>query len=116
MGGAAPVAPDADPRPNHHLVVHVYDAKTGKALTGAKITMKIQNLDEKGNLSGSSTAVPVVIMQAIGKGAESTHYGNNVSMPSGTCLVTVSVNNKKSNFKIAVSDSSTVPMEEMHMH
>jgi hypothetical protein len=116
MGGATPMAPDAVPRPNHHLVVHVYDAKTGKALTGAKVTMKFQNLDEKGTLSGGSINVPVVIMQAIGKGVESTHYGNNVSMPSGTYLVTVSVNNKKADFKVAVSDSSTVPMEKIHLH
>ena len=116
MGGATPVAPDAKERPNRHLVVHVYDAKTGKAVTGAKVTMKFQNLDEKGTLSGGSINVPVVIMQAIGKGVESTHYGNNVSMPSGTYLVTVSVNNKKADFKVAVSDSSTVPMEKMHMH
>jgi hypothetical protein len=39
-----------------------------------------------------------------------------VIMPAGTYLVTVSINNKKADFKVAVSDSSAVPMEEMHMH
>jgi hypothetical protein len=116
MGGAVPLPPDADPRPNHHLVVHVYDAKTGKALTGANVAMKFRNLDDKGNLSGNPVTVPVVIMQAIGKGAESTHYGNNVIMPAGSYVVTVSVNGKKAGFTVAVSDSSTVQKEEMHMH
>jgi hypothetical protein len=37
-------------------------------------------------------------------------------MPAGTYLVTVSVNDKNAGFKVAVSDSSTVPTEKMHMH
>ena len=38
-GGAAPVAPDADSHPNHHLIVHVFDKQTGKAVTDATVTM-----------------------------------------------------------------------------
>jgi hypothetical protein len=29
-GGAAPVMLDADSHPNHHLIVHVFDKKTGQ--------------------------------------------------------------------------------------
>ncbi len=47
-GGAAPVAPDADSHPNHHLVVHVFDKKTSKVLTDATVTMSFVALDAKG--------------------------------------------------------------------
>jgi hypothetical protein len=115
MGGAGPLPPDADPRPNHHLVVHVYDAKTGKALTNAKVAMEFRNLDDKGNVFGDPVTVPVVIMQAIGKGPKSTHYGNNVIMPAGTYFVAVSVNNRKAGFAVTVSDPSTAPAKGKHM-
>ena len=116
MGGAAPNVPDADPRPNHHLVVHVFKAKTGKAVTDAKVRMTFQPLDNNGNLSGGPADVPIVVMQAIGKGKESTHYGNNVEMPAGSYVVEVSVNEKKAHFRIAVKNVVTEIMKEMHMH
>jgi hypothetical protein len=116
MGGAAPNVPDADPRPNHHLVVHVFKAKTGKAVTDAKVRMTFQPLDDNGNLSGGPADVPIVVMQAIGKGKESTHYGNNVEMPAGSYVVEVSVNEKKAHFRIAVKNVVTEIMKEMHMH
>ena len=68
MGGAAPVAPDTGSRTKHHLVAHVFKAKTGKAITDAKVDMSFQPLDDNGKLSGSSVNVPIVVMQAIGKG------------------------------------------------
>ena len=74
--GAAPVMLDAASHPNHHLIVHVFDKKTGQALTDATVTMKFASLNGKGSPAGAPVEVPVVVMQAIGKGPSSTHYGN----------------------------------------
>ena len=61
-GGAAPVAPDANSHPNHHLIVHVFDKKTGKAVSDATVTMSFVALDGKGNPSGTPSEVAVVVM------------------------------------------------------
>jgi len=114
-GGAAAVAPDADSHPNHHLVVHVFDQKTGNALTDATVTMSFVALDAKGNPTGAPTAVPVVVMQAVGKGPASTHYGNNVTMPAGSYDVAVMVNDKKTVFAIKASDAPSGSMGGMKM-
>ena len=45
-------------------------------------------------------AVPVVVMEAMGKGPGSTHYGNNVTMPPGAYRVDVTVNGTKASFSI----------------
>jgi len=113
MGGARPIAIDAASHPNHHLVVHVFDAKTGKAITNATVRMSFQSLDNKGKPNGAVVDVPVVVMQAIGQGPQSTHYGNNVVMPNGIYSVAVTVNGKKTEFRMAVSISAT---EKMHKH
>ncbi len=113
MGGAKPIAPDAASRPNHHLVVHVFDAKTDKVITNAEVTMNFRLLGDKGKPKGTVEDVPIVIMQAIGKGMQSTHYGNNVVMPNGTYFVTVTVNGKKMEFQMAVS---TTAIEQTHKH
>jgi thiol-disulfide isomerase/thioredoxin len=68
------------------------------------VEMNFQSLDDKGIPIGGPTEVPVVIMQAVGKGAQSTHYGNNAVMPAGLYTVSVVVNGSKSNLKINVSD------------
>ena len=98
--GAAPLQPNASPRPDHHLVVHVFDKSTGKAVTGADVRMGFQRLAPGGEPSGPVTRVPVVEMQVIGKGPQTTHYGNNVSMPPGTYRVTVTVNAATAEFKV----------------
>jgi hypothetical protein len=110
-GGAAPVAPDADSHPNHHLVVHVFDSKTGQAATDATVTMSFASL----KLGGAPSDVPVVIMQAVGRGPASTHYGNNVTMPPGRYSVTVTVNGQKAVFAVTASDAPAMPMEHMNM-
>jgi hypothetical protein len=114
-GGAAPVAPDADSHPNHHLVVHVFDAKTGKVIADATVTMNFVALDAKGKPGGTAVEVPVVVMQAIGKGPPSTHYGNNVTMPPGRYDVAVTVNNNKAMFDVTVADMPAMPMGSMKM-
>ncbi len=91
VGGAAPVATDATPRPNHHLIVHVFDRQSGAPVTDAAV-----------RLSFGTTQVPVVVMQAIGAGAASTHYGNNAVIPAGDCSVTVNVNGATTRFRIRI--------------
>ena len=99
-GGAAPIPPDDASKPNHHLVVHVFD-KSGKALTDANVTLKFAPAKKSRD---ASVEVPVVVMQAVGQGAASTHYGNNVSMPNGRYQVTVTVNGKSGAFNVTASD------------
>ena len=94
-GGAAPVAPDADSHPNHHLIVHIFDKQTGKVVADATVTMSFVAVDGKGKPAGTPNEVAVVMMQAIGKGSTSTHYGNNVTMPAGHYSVIVNVNGKR---------------------
>jgi hypothetical protein len=103
VGGAKPLGLAAKPRPDHHLIVHVFDAETGKALSDAKVTMEYRALDVAGRPQGHWKKVPVVVMQVIGKGPETTHYGNNVVLPDGRWAVTVTANGKKAEFDISVS-------------
>lgn len=112
MGGAKPLAPDAHPRPDRHLVVHVYNAKTGRAIPDAEVSIKFQSLDKRGQAHGPAVEVPVVIMEIIGKGPQSTHFGNNVVMSAGRYAVTVVANGKKANFHIIVSNKK---VEKMNM-
>lgn len=111
-GGAAPVPPDAASHPNHHLVVHVFDAKTGKVVSDATVTMSFVSLDTP---VSTPAEVPVVVMQAVGKGPPSTHYGNNVTMPPGRYKVTVSVNDHKATFTVTATDTPGAPMGHMKM-
>jgi hypothetical protein len=57
-------------------------------------------------------------MQAIGQGAKSTHYGNNVVMPAGAYRVTATVNGEKTVFQVAASEASGADgsMGGMKMH
>jgi len=68
---------------------------------------------KEGKPKGAVVDVPVVVMQTIGRGQQSTHYGNNEVMPNGTYSIEVTVNGKKTEFQIAVSEST---MGKMHMH
>jgi hypothetical protein len=61
-GGAAPVPPDADSHPNHHLIVHVSDNKGAQAITDAKVSLSFKPLDRNGKSAGSSVEGPVVVM------------------------------------------------------
>ena len=114
-GGAAPIAPDADSHPNHHLVVHIFDKTTAKVVADATVTMSFVALDAKGNPTGAPSDVPVVIMQAVGKGPASTHYGNNVTIPPGRYSVNVTVNGQKVVFAVTASDAPAMPMGHMNM-
>ena len=96
------------------MVIHVFNKQGGKAETAASVTMRFEPVDSKGKSAGAAQEVPVVIMQAIGKGPQSTHYGNNVTMPAGRYRVTVTVNGKQVVFVVSASDASG-PMAPMKM-
>jgi hypothetical protein len=114
LGGAEPVEPDAPSHPSHHLVVHVFQALTGKALTDANVHLSFQPLDSSAKPTGSAQAVPVVRMQMIMPAmssmegmngmdaAATTHYGNNVSLPTGDYRVEAIANGHRADFKIKV--------------
>lgn len=114
-GGAAPVAPNADSHPNHHLVVHIFDKQTGKVVTDASVTMTFTPLDANGKPSVTPVTVPIVVMQAVGSGPQSTHYGNNVTMPAGRYTVMVTVNGSGASFAVRASDTPSAPMGHMNM-
>lgn len=96
VGGAAPVRLDGTSHPNHHLVVHIYDRATGKVVLGAHVTMTYAK-------GGAPKSVPIVEMQAIGKGPGSTHYGNNVTLGPGTYRVGVTVNGSSTSFVLRIA-------------
>lgn len=115
VSGAEPVGVDAASHPNHHLVVHVFNAKTGKAVTHADVAITYKMLDKKGKPSADSAAVPIVTMQAIGKGAQSTHYGNNVTLAPGTYSIHVVVDGAQASFTVAVTENGKDSMPGMKM-
>jgi hypothetical protein len=102
VGGAPALAVNASPPPNHHLVVHVFDRASGASVKDAKVRMSFQAVDPAGHLTGDATAVPVAVMQAIGAGAGSTHYGNNVVIAAGEYSVSVTVNDSTARFPIKI--------------
>ena len=95
VGGATPMEPNAAAHPNHHLIVHVFDAKSGNALTNATVAIRYAATGKP------ARSLPIVEMQAIGKGPQSTHYGNNLNLPDGTYDVTVTVNGTVTSFTVA---------------
>jgi hypothetical protein len=97
-GGGPALAPDANPAPTHHLIVHVFDQVSGAAISDAKVTLDLAAADAAGHATGPQTSIPVVIMQAIGGGPGSTHYGNNVQVKPGAYVVTVTVNGASATF------------------
>jgi multisubunit Na+/H+ antiporter MnhE subunit len=115
VSGAEPVGTDAASHPNHHLVVHAFNTKTGKAITNADVAIGYHLLDKNGKPSTDSGTVPIVIMQAIGKGAQSTHYGNNVTLVPGTYSIHISVNGAQTSFTVAVTENEKDSMPGMKM-
>jgi hypothetical protein len=85
-GGAAPVMLDAPSHPNHHLVVHVFDRKSCQAVTDATVTMSFASVRRTRGPAGERIEVPIVIMQAIGKGPSSTRLATAQSAVALHCL------------------------------
>lgn len=76
-GGARPTLADALSHPNHHFILHIFDRKTGEAITDATVVLHLQRLNDRGSAVAAVMKIPVVVMQAIGQEPASTHYGNN---------------------------------------
>lgn len=106
VGGATPVALDAASRPNRHLAVHILRRRSRQVITDATVTISFVPTDAKGRANGTPTDVPVVVMQEIGRGPDSTRYGNNVTMPAGHYNVTVMIKGKRLVFAVALTDAS----------
>jgi len=106
VGGLPPLAVGATPAPNHHLIVHVFDRTTGAAVTDAKVQMSVHPVGADGHASGPSADIPVVMMQAIGAGAASTHYGNNLVIPAGAYVVSVIVNHTSTTARFPIKIGS----------
>lgn len=92
MGGAAPNREGGLMAPNHHLIVHVLDAQTGDAVTGADVRISYKPLNHPG---AKPKNLAVVEMRKNGGGAASTHYGNNVHLSPGRYVVWVRVDHGK---------------------
>lgn len=106
VGGLPPIAVGSTPAPNHHLIVHVFDRTSGAPVTDAKVQMSFRRVGADGHPSGPHTEVPVVTMQAIGAGAASTHYGNNLVIPAGHYVVTVIVNHSSTTARFPINIES----------
>jgi hypothetical protein len=78
--------------------------------------MSFQSLSEAGKNLGKPSDVPVVVMQVIGKGEQSTHYGNNVVMADGQYAVSLVINKTKIGFKINLTGAPDNGMEGMPSH
>jgi hypothetical protein len=99
VGGATPIQPGSPSHPNHHLVAHVYRLD-GSAVQGATVTMTVTPTGS--GAEGAPLSVPIVEMQAAGKGPQSTHYGNNVTLAPGRYAVTVAVGSASTTFALDV--------------
>ena len=86
IGGAAPVTLHASPAPNHHLIVHVLSAATGKPVRHAHVRISYRPLAQA---KMKPKNLPIVEMEVNGKGAVSTHYGNNVYLKAGRYVIWV---------------------------
>ena len=86
-GGAKPDRLNAKHAPNHHMVVFV--KRQGKPVEHGKVRIHYRMASAK---PGAWMTLPVARMHVAGKGAATTHYGNNVDLPPGSYEVEVRVN------------------------
>lgn len=96
LGG--PGQPLAESKANHHLVVFL--RHDGQPVEHATVQMRYQPVKRR---HVSWKKVPVVRMDVAGKGAQTTHFGNNVLLKPGKYRVEVRVDHKvKSHFMVDV--------------
>lgn len=86
--GAPAMAVDSSEHPNHHLVVFV--KKDGKPVEDAQVSIAY-----KQSAWAHWKELPVARMHVMGKGPETTHYGNNVNLEPGKYEVRVIVNGQR---------------------
>lgn len=61
-----------------HTEVHVYDRRTGAAVSDALVRMTLQD-----QTAGTTTEIPATTMQDLVLGPIDAHYGNNADLPIG---------------------------------
>jgi hypothetical protein len=86
-GGAMPDTLDSPNPPNHHMVVFVEE--NGAPVKHATVTIRYK---KDGGDVNAWTLLPVMRMHVAGKGAQTTHFGNNVTLQPGTYEARVEVN------------------------
>lgn len=93
-GGAMPEKVNGAKHPNHHMVVFI--KKDDKPVEHAHVKIWYR--------SGMNTwmTLPVTRMEVRGKGADTTHFGNNVHLAPGKYEAKVSVNGKTAIFHFSL--------------
>jgi hypothetical protein len=88
---------------NRHVEVHVYDKKTGKALTHASVSISLKGK----SMTGGAILIGVPIMTMVGQRASMNdfHYGNNIYAPTGKYTVQVKVNGTTATFAVSLLGS-----------
>ena len=89
------------PMPNHHLEVHVYDARSGKTITTAMVAITIRTATGK-----LVQKLPIATMYGIQVGMSDFHYGNNVALTNGSYEVVTQVQATTALFKVTIGPSS----------
>jgi hypothetical protein len=84
--GAEPNRLMGPEHPNHHLVAFV--KRNGKPVEDADVAISYRTASTS---PGGWVGLPVVRMHVVGKGLDTTHYGNNVDLGAGAYEVRVSV-------------------------
>ena len=82
---------------NHHVELHVYRAKGGMVVQGARVTITMMNVPKH-----MMVMVPIMTMEDAHMGMKDLHYGNNVYAPAGMYTVNVQVNAVKAAFSVRV--------------
>jgi hypothetical protein len=88
--GANPVLLGAPSAPDHHVVAFI--ERDGVPVKDADVAIAVER---KGSASGWQP-LPVARMHVAGKGASTTHFGNNVKLEPGDYEARVTVNGKSS--------------------
>lgn len=97
--GADPDYLQSSPKPNHHLVAFVKN--DGKPVEDAMVSISYRELSPK---KGDWMTLPVARMHVSGKGMETTHYGNNLSLAKGDYEARVTIkDNPAVLFKFSLS-------------
>lgn len=81
---------------NHHIEVHVSNARTHRVITNAHVTITMVN-----NTKHLTIHVPIMTMEG-SKGISDFHYGNNVNAPAGRYTITVTVNGTRAVFSMPI--------------
>jgi hypothetical protein len=88
-GGAEPNKLNGPAHPNHHMVAFVTEG--GKPVENATVAISYRRLSSR---MSQWMNLPIVKMHLAGEGLDTTHYGNNLELSSGSYVVRVTVNGK----------------------